>query len=405
MVDVSDPNKQENTGLRLEAKEIKKDAERLIGISDPEDFVLGNLDRLIIALKTESQLDELGLRKAREALVRAMTHRLDGLKWIREHPEITDEPIDSPIFLMGLPRSGTTYLQYLFDLDDRFRQIRTWEALTPSPPPGADPSSAQSRRLAWLERKKQLIPQVEGFESLHLHDEDGSEECHPLLEQSFGAAGLNNLYRIPSYFEYLLDEADIELSYRVHKRQLQLLQWCQTRRPWVLKYPNHLLAVPEILRVYPDARFVMTHRDPLQVLASICKLSWKLRSARSAHRIDQLDIGRYMTRFIERHVDRIIDTANGPFAGRIVHVDYYALVRDPASELFKVHEALGIASPKSVREAVSAWHAANPKGARGENRYGFEEYGLDERSLEKRFRDYTVQFNIPRERVGLAKND
>lgn len=388
----------------LNAANILSEAEEQVGITDPEAFVQRNLERLVKAINQESFMSAEGMASAHGALLNDMVNRLEGLKWFQRYPEIADEAIERPVFLMGLPRSGTTYFQYLFDCDQRFRLIKTWEAMTPSPPPGADPASAEERRITWAERRRQMFPIVEGFDALHLHDEDGSEECHAFMEQSFGAAGLNNLYRVPSFFNYLLEEADLEASYRVHKRQLQLLQWRTSTKPWVLKYPNHLLAVPEIIRVYPDARFVMTHRDPIQTLASICKLSCRLRSARSDRPVDQKDVGRYMTHFVQRHIDRIMETVNGPHAERIIHVDYYALVDDPLAEMLDVHKKLGIDSPDEVCQAVAAWRKANPKNARGANAYGFEEYGLCESRLEKQYSNYIQYFSIPRELEGLTGN-
>ena len=389
----------------LNAAEIVSEAEQQVGIPDPEPFVQRNLERLVEAINHESFMSAEGMASAHTALVNDVVNRLEGLRWLQRYPEIADEAIEKPVFLMGLPRSGTTYFQYLFDCDQRFRLIRTWEAMTPSPPPGFDPESAEQRRVTWAERRRKMYPTVEGFAALHLHDEDGSEECHPFIEQSFGAAGLNNLYRVPSFFDYLLDEADLEGSYRVHKRQLQLLQWRTRAKPWALKYPNHLLAVPEIIKVYPDARFVMTHRDPIQTLASICKLSYKLRSARSDKPVDKQDIGRYMTHFVQRHIERIMELVNGPHAERVIHVDYYSLVNDPVAKMIGVHKALGIDTPEEVCQAVADWRQANPKNARGVNDYSLEQYGLEESRLEKQFSEYSGYFRIPREQEGLSRDE
>jgi hypothetical protein len=393
---------RKNTDV-INAADIVAEAEQQVGITDPEPFVRMNLERLVEAINQEAFMSAEGMASAHKALLNDMVNRLEGLKWFQQHPEIARESIENPVFLMGLPRSGTTYFQYLFDCDQRFRLIRTWEAMTPSPPPGAAPASAEQRRETWAERRRKMLPVVEGFDALHLHDEDGSEECHAFMEQSFGAAGLNNIYRVPSYFDYLLDEADLEASYRVHKRQLQLLQWRTPSKPWALKYPNHLLAVPEIVTVYPDARFVMTHRDPIQTLASICKMSYKLRSARSDRSIDKIDVGRYMTHFIQRHIDRIMETVNGRHADRIIHIDYYSLVDDPVAKMIDVHKKLGMDSPDEVCQAVAAWREANPKNARGANPYSFEEYGLDEYKLERQFSNYIEYFGIPREQEGLTR--
>lgn len=387
----------------LEAGPIIAKAEETAGITDSEGGVRTNLERLIEALRQDGGLSEQGAVMTQGNLLRDTVARLEGLKWLRDYPEIADERIDSPVFLMGLPRSGTTYFQYLFDRDPRFRLIRTWESLTPSPPPGFDPESARQRKADWARLRNQISPAFEGFDALHLMDEDGSDECHAFLEQSFGAAGLNNLYRVPGYFDYLLDEADLALTYRVHKRQLQLLQWRSDARPWALKYPNHVLAMNEILQVYPDARFVMTHRDPVQTLASIAKMTFNLRGMRSGNPVDMHQVGKDMLHFIARHVDRIMQFDASPLGSRVVHVDYYALVADPVREMRAIHKGIGMDTPDDVAEAVTAWHRANPKNARGRNDYTLEQYGLEDAAVAERFSDYMRRFAIPRERDGLAR--
>jgi hypothetical protein len=330
-------------------------------------------------------------------------NRLEGLKWLSGHLEIADEPIIAPVFLMGLPRSGTTYLQYLFDRDARFRLIRTWESLTPSPPPGFDPDSARRRKAEWAERRRREHPTFEGFDALHLIDEDGSDECHAFLEQSFGAAGLDNLFRVPSYFDYILDGLDLVETYRIHKRQLQLLQWRSPARPWALKYPNHVIAMNEILAVYPDARFVMTHRDPVQTLASIAKMTANLRGVRTEGSVDLADVGRDMLHFVQRHIERILAFDQGEQRSRVIHVDYYALVDDPVRAMQQIHRGLGIDSPPQVCDAVAAWRRDNPKNARGRNDYALGQYGLDEAAVAEQFAPYIRRFTIPREVEGLAR--
>jgi hypothetical protein len=387
----------------LDAAGIIAEAEEAVGIADSEPGVLRNLEHLVAALFSTGGQSPGGLDMTRANLLRDTVARLEGSKWLRDHPEIAAEPIDAPVFLMGLPRSGTTYFQYLFDRDPRFRLIRTWESLTPYPPPGADPASAARRKAEWAEIRRKISPPFEGFDALHLIDEDGSDECHAFLEQSFGAAGLNNLYRVPDYFDYLLDEADLALTYRVHKRQLQLLQWQSAPRPWALKYPNHVIAMDEIVEVYPDARMVMTHRDPLQTLASICKMTFNLRGMRGGGRIDKHEVGSDMLHFVSRHIDRIIQYDRGAGGSRVVHVDYYALIADPVGQMRRIHAGIGIDTPDAVVEQVAAWHAANPKNARGRNDYTLAEYGIAEGEALERFSDYMRRFAIPREQEGLAR--
>src|SRR5580700_433123 len=387
----------------LEAAAIIAEAEDRVGISDCDRSVRVNLERLVDSLNRDSGLSADGAALTRRHLAGDTVNRLEGLKWLRDYPEIADEPIAAPVFLMGLPRSGTTYFQYLFDRDPRFRLIRTWESLTPSPPPGFDRASALQRRTEWAERRRREHPTFEGFDALHLIDEDGSDECHAFLEQSFGAAGLQNLFRVPKYFDYIMDELDLVETYRIHKRQLQLLQWRSPPRPWALKYPNHVIAMNEILKVYPDARFVMTHRDPIQTLASISKMTFNLRGIRTGTAVDPAQVGGEMMHFVQRHIDRIMEFDRSEQGRRVVHVDYYALVNDPVTALRRIFAGLGIDSPDEVVEAVRQWWRANPKNARGRNDYTLEQWGLEVDAVAERFGDYMRRFDIPREKEGLAR--
>jgi hypothetical protein len=387
----------------LKAAKIIAQAEERVGISDSERTVRDNLERLADSINRNGNLTGDGIALTWRHLINDTVNRLEGLKWVRDYPEIVEETIAAPIFLMGLPRSGTTYFQYLFDRDPRFRLIRTWESLTPSPPPGFDRESALKRRAEWAERRRHEHPTFEGFEALHLYDEDGSDECHAFLEQSFGAAGLLNLFRVPDYFDYLMDELDLVETYRIHKRQLQLLQWRSPRRLWALKYPNHVIAMNEILKVYPDARLVMTHRDPIQTLASISKMTYKLRGVRAGKSVDPIQVGSEMMHFVRRHIDRIMQFDRSEQGRRVVHVDYYALLHDPVAALRRIHAGLGIDSSDEVVDAVRQWHRANPKNARGRNDYTLEQWGLRADAAAERFGDYIGRFNIPREQEGLAR--
>lgn len=387
----------------LIANDVMAQAEQRAGLADPEPELRRNLEALIEALNRESRLSEAGEQAAQSSLINRAAERIEAVRWLREHPEIGEEPISEPVFLTGLPRSGTTFFQYLFDRDRRFRLIRTWEARAPFPPPGYAPETVAQRLAEEVERRRARAQSVEGFAAMHLADADGPEECHAFLEQTCASAGFHNLYDVPSFFEYLLEAVDYPAVYRAHKRQLQLLQWGTPPARWALKYPNHVLAMPAIVEVYPDARFVMTHRDPVQTLASICKLTAALRPATGEGQVDPHHVGRQMLHFVRRHIDRILEFDAAPEGDRVIHVDYYALVENPAREMEKVHAGLGIDTPDDVRAAVRDWHERNPKGARGSNPYALETYGLDGDEVADFFADYMRRFDVPREQVGLGR--
>lgn len=387
----------------LTAAEIIAKAEQKANFGDTETRLHENLVALVAAIDRGPLLSAPGLASFESGLVARSAERLEGLKWVHAYPEILDEQIVEPVILTGLPRSGTTYLQYLFDRDDRFRLIRTWEALTPMPPPGFDPASVAQRKAQESAVRERSRPAVANFSALHLHDDDGSEECHAFLEQGYAAAGFLNLFDVPEYFDFLMDEADLDTAYAVHKRQLQLLQWKSTPRRWALKYPNHVIALGALERTYPGARFVMTHRDPVQLLASISKMTLALRTARYAQPVDPHEVGRQMTVFVRRHIDRILAHARSAAGARIIHVDYYRLQADAAGVIGEVHERLGLDTPDPVRLAITSWHRDNPKNARGANDYALEQFGIDEGRVTDLFLDYTSHFDIPSEREGLDR--
>jgi hypothetical protein len=388
----------------LNAQRIIAEAEKQVGVSDSETHIHANLAALVEALNGDAALSASGEASAHRNLLSRTVDRLSGVKWLLGHPEIAREQIAVPVFLTGLPRSGTTYFQYLFDVDRRFRLIRTWEAMMPSPPPGYDAQSVIDRKARESERRRQLLPrEIEGFDALHLIDAGGSDECHAFMEQSYAAAGFFNLYDVPSYFDYLMRDLDLVEAYRVHRRQLQLLQWRAPQPRWALKYPNHVIAMDAILEVYPDARFAMTHRDPVQTLASIAKMSLTLRTVRYDEPVDPYRIGRQMLDFVRRHIDRIMAFTAGPNADRVTHVDYYALAADPATKIEEVHEDLGIDTPEDVRESMADWRRRNPKNARGANDYALEQFGIRAEEARELYGDYTRRFDIPREAEGLSR--
>ena len=388
--------------MSLDAEAILAEARHKAGFADSEPEIARNLGVICASLNGDARLSAEGEAAARRSLVTRQADRIGGLKWCADHPEILDEPIKA-VFLCGLPRSGTTYFQYLFDRDPRFQLVRTWQSLVPLPPPAVDAQSVEDRKAFAREIRARTRPaEPENFAALHLYDEDGSDECHAFLEQGVTAAGFHNVFDVPTYFDWLIGECDPIPAYRVHKRQLQLLQWRGARKPWALKYPNHVLFMDAICAVHPGARFAITHRDPLQVLASIAKMTLTLRKTRY-DTVDPARVGEQMLHFIEAHIARIMAFADGPEAHRVVHVDYYALVANPAEEMARVHTALGIGSPREVIAEIAGWQRENPKNARGANHYALAQFDLSADAVEERFAAYRSRFAIPHEADAIKE--
>jgi len=381
--------------------EIVERAAALTDARDPEPtHLLDNLTAVVDHMNNEAALTDAALQGVTGQLVIALRNRIEVDAYVGQHPQVDASPVEKPIFLTGLPRSGTTYFQYLFDQDPRLRMLRTWEGDRPVPPPALDPESVVRRREASTENAR-LVREATGgkIDAFHLSDVDGPQECLAILDQTFVNPGLLWTMSVFGYLEYLLHEADLREAYAYHARVLRLLQQGAPERRWALKWPCHLLALDAIADVHPEARFVVTHRDPVQALASNCSLTSMLRAGTSPH-ADPHQIGRDMLALVRHHVDRLVafDTKQAqPGSSRLVHVDYYRLVDAPETVMPEVFAAVDLEWTPEVDDRVRAWRDENPKGKRGTHEYQLDDYGLDRETVAEAFADYTERFDIPSE--------
>jgi hypothetical protein len=330
----------------------------------------------------------------------ALRNRMEVDRYVADQPGVEDSRIEHPIFLTGLPRSGTTYFQYLFDQDPDLRMMRTWEGDRPAPPSATDVESARQRREASLEAARLIRVATGGsIDAYHLTDVDGPQECLAILDQTFVNPGLLWPMSGAGYLDYLLHEADLRAAYQYHARVLKLLQWGAPPQRWTLKWPCHLLALDAIADVYPDACFVVTHRDPVQALASNCSLARMLRTGTSPN-ANPKKIGQDMLNLVREHVDGLVsfDIAQSR-AGRssLVHVDYYRLVDAPDVVMPTVFESIGLAWTPAVEERIRIWRNENPQGKRGTHEYSLDDYGLDRDTVGEAFAAYVERFDIPSE--------
>jgi hypothetical protein len=240
------------------------------------------------------------------------------------------------------------------------------------------------------------------IDAFHLTDVDGPQECLAILDQTFVNPGLLWPMSGEGYLKYLLHEADLPAAYAYHARVLKLLQWGAPSQRWTLKWPCHLLALDAIAEVYPDVTFVVTHRDPVQALASNCSLAHMLRSGTDPN-YDPHVIGRDMLALVREHVDRLVafDIQQSQAASSLlVHVDYYQLVESPEAVMPHAFEAVGLEWTSVVEDRIRRWRVENPKGKRGTHSYTLDDYGLDRDMVTEVFSAYVDRFNIPSEYAG-----
>jgi hypothetical protein len=312
----------------------------------------------------------------------------------KRHPEIATGTIDRPIFIVGLPRTGTSILHELLAQDPANRVPMSWEVMYPWPPPEratyeTDPRIAQvEKHLAGVDR---VIP---GFKSMHPLGALLPQECVAFTAHDFASMLFSTTHRIPSYDQWLAT-ADLQPVYTAHRRQLQYLQWRCPAERWVLKSPGHLWALDALLAIYPDARIVQTHRDPLKVIASLASLVTVLRSMAS-DQIDPVAIGAEWTvrlagglqKASEMRDQRLRDST------QIFDVHFTELMRGEIAMVRRIYEHFGIELTREAETRMRRFLAANPKDKHGAHRYTLAQSGLDPVVERRRYASYQERFGI-----------
>ncbi|HEX7095654.1 MAG TPA: sulfotransferase [Acidimicrobiales bacterium] len=347
------------------------------------------------ALSNEAQLNELGLQAVRNNIVGCLVNRLRVVDWSRRHPEVADERIDAPIIVVGMFRAGTTFLSYLLDQDRANRPLLRWEAHDSVPPPSPDhlrDDPRIERERASSEMLDRINPRIKVVQS---EEPDGPTECITVMSQDFKSLMWEALTNVPSYGKWLLDVDQVS-AYEYHRSVLQLLQSGGARGRWTLKSPHHAIALEALTTVYPDARLVLMHRDPLVLAASVCSLIRTLSSTFS-----DADHGVYIavrwTDVLEESIRRVEAFRAAHPDHLVVDVQYADLVRDPLATMQRLYAALGEELSPEALAAMRARVEVRPKGKFGTHNYTLAEFGLDGDALAERYAGYIERYDIPRE--------
>ncbi len=377
-------------------------ARRQTGLSDFGDAAFEDpLRRLLESCVAEADLSVVGRLSIRWEAVRFLSNLLRLREAERRDPAILGEPVAAPIFITGLPRSGTTFLHRLMMADPANRAPLVWETIYPYPLP-ADARRGVDRRVEKVQGQLRAFERIAPeFRSLHPLEARSPQECGDINAHVFRSLRFETTYNIPSYRRWLDADGHVD-AYRFHKRFLQHLQHQPGQgagQPprWVLKCPDHVFALDAIRAVYPDARLVFVHRDPVKVLLSVTRLTEVLRQP-FTRRIDQVAIGRQESaRWLEgaRRMMAVGDDAGLPEP--VCHVHHMDLVSDPVATVQGVYRHFGLALPEPAAIAIDRLVAEKPNGGYGKHSYRFEDHGLDGAAERAKFRDYMLRFGIATE--------
>jgi hypothetical protein len=322
----------------------------------------------------------------------ALANRLKVADHVRRHPALLDRPVERPIIIIGLPRTGSTLLSHLLGVDSALRSLLRWEVQYLVPPPTQDGLKNDPRCLALIEAER--AQSTNPLPNMHYEPWDGPTECHVLLSHDFKSAGLDPGLASMEYGLWLL-ECDAASAYAYHRTVLKVLQ-SHTAGRWSLKLPSHALNIRAVMDVYPDARIIWTHRDPHRVTASFLSM---MEAAQALH-LTQTDrdylIG-YYPRRLREHVARPMAVQDACARDPFYHLFYSDLVADPLAQMRKLYAWLDQPFTEPAQAAMARWLADNRQGKFGVHAYGLEKFGLSLEGLAPLFEDYLKRFDIARE--------
>ncbi|GIX29592.1 MAG: putative sulfotransferase [Porticoccaceae bacterium] len=358
-----------------------------------DERVLEGLARLVDALNREARLHERGEQSVRQSLIGYLSTRLKVEDWLARHPELLARPIERPLFVFGLPRTGTTLVINLLSVDPARRCFLRWEAFDPVPPPRPEELHAGPRYERCKAQTELALKYTPHIAAIHYEEADSPTECQFAMAPSFVSQVFDSMYHVPSYHRWFLYEADYLPAFRFHKRFLQLLQAHAPGR-WTLKNPWHPLYLEALVEVYPDAQLVMTHRDPVEVVASACSLLKAVRPMFTDH-VDPRAIADCLLETFDLMIERTLAFRARHGEDRILDVQYEAVMRDPIGEIERIYAHFDEPFTPQARRAMEAYLAANPKGKFGKHVYALEDYGLTREQIRERYRAYCERFAIP----------
>jgi hypothetical protein len=391
---IGDPN-----WIRLDADEMLEEARTRTGFSNfGDDDWCEPYEIFVKSAREEAQLNTTGRVILRHDLVTWLSNRLEVEETYRQHPEIEDVAIDKPIFITGLPRTGTSITHELMGQDPGSRVPLSWEACHPCPPPETA-SYETDPRIERTELEERLwVEIVPEYDSMHELGARIPVECVRLTAHSFRSDELLGRQLVPSYGEWF-GACDHRPAYAYHKRLLKLLSWKAPGERWVLKAPSHLGQLEALLAIYPDARIIQTHRDPIRVIPSVASILYSTAYVRS----DAVDPEAILGWFTGETCRFLLDRAaavreSGLLPDAQVHDLLYAdLMSDPIAAIGRAYEHFDISFTDEAQTRVRAYLDTKPKGKHGAHRYEFADTGLDVAEERARFADYYARFGIPTE--------
>ena len=373
-------------------------AKRRCGLDDfgGGDFFEG-LSRLLDSCHRESRLNLIGKIALRTDLTRILCSRLLMQRDRELYPAVARQEIREPLFIVGLPRSGTTLLHMLLAADPEHRAPLTWEVMTPSPPTRDSEKRRIQRAMQSCNCLNWLSPT---FRHVHAVGAELPQECVGLMTPTFMSDQFDTMYYVPSYRAWFFRQ-DLLPAYQYHRRFLQHLQVRQSAPRWVLKAPTHMFALPTLLSVYPDALFVQTHRAPLDAMASVASLITILRRVFS-DAVDPFIVCREAIQYWSETLETFLPERDRLAVRRICDLDYVEIRRDPIAAVRRIYAHFGWSLSPEAEQRMRVVLANQPREQYSCHRYDLSQFGLEAAEGTDAFASYCERFGLSRQTAGRA---
>jgi hypothetical protein len=363
-------------------------AKRRCGLDDfGEGDFFEALSRLLESCYSEARLNLLGKIALKTNIVQTLCSRLQMERDRQLYPNIAHQEIRGPLFIVGLPRSGTTLLHHLVATDPGHRSPLMWEVMSPSPPTPANEKRRIQRAIQSCNFFNWLAPT---FRYVHAVGAELPQECIGLMAPTFMSDQFDAMYYVPSYRAWFFRQ-DLRAAYEYHRRFLQHLQFRRAARRWILKAPTHMSAMPALLSVYPDALFVQTHRTPVDSMPSVSSLVTILRSAFS-DAVDPFTICREAIHYWSESTEKFLRERDRLPNNRICDVEYEEISGDPIAAVRRIYDYFGWTLSKEAEQRMRILVKSHAQRQPGNHRYHLSEFGFSEGEVLSAFASYCQRF-------------
>ncbi|HEY2510935.1 MAG TPA: sulfotransferase [Polyangiaceae bacterium] len=362
------------------------------GLSDfGEDGFREGLRALLAMYTTTARLTPEGRKATQRRLVELLANRTLVARAFQEHPEIRGRAVRSPMYLTGLPRTGTSALFNVLGADPSSRPLLYWEGKHPDPlrPPaagGEDPRLSALREAIARAQKKN--PE---FTKIHEVHADAPEECIQLLAHTLGGVQMGIEPLLSPYREWF-ERQDLRAPYAYYADLLRLVDWQRPGKRWLLKSPAHLWALDVLVEMFPDACIIQTHRDPIPVVASYCSMMFAMMRGREG--VDRLELGPTVLEYLARSAERGMAARDRSDPRRFVDVRYRDFVKDPLGTVAEIYDVFRLELTPAAEKAMRGHVESHPQNKHGTHDYSLEEFGLTPERVRKRLAGYIERFEL-----------